>query len=79
MPPEVIESGLNQFEKDGLIVAEGEGSKTYGYRPNSSSLDDSVEQTAKLYNSQRVSVINHIFSAPMQSFSDAFKFRQEDS
>jgi len=60
MTPEVIASGLEHFEKCGLVKTPSPGS--FIYAPSTSELDRVVDETAKSYSSRRVAVVNMIFS-----------------
>ena len=73
-----IETVLQNFERAGVVQSSQEPQKTYIYAPTNTEMRDSVEQALKAYSERRVQVVNLIYTAPMQYFSDAFKLREED-
>lgn len=48
----------------------------YFYGP-SSALAKTIDEVAYLYATRRTTVINFIYSSPIQSFSDAFRIRKD--
>ncbi|HEX8824780.1 MAG TPA: hypothetical protein VF794_32975 [Archangium sp.] len=64
------------------IVARGQGSPVeYRYAPESQKLDVAVAGLATAYSERRVTVINFIFSKPVdkiRTFADAFRLRKDD-
>lgn len=75
---DLIDRALNAYAKQGLIKMIENEATTYKFEPADSQLSTAVELTAKAYAERRVAIINIIFSDPLDSFSDAFKFKQED-
>lgn len=62
----------------GFIVSRGDKELHYHFYPKSSDLERAVYGLAKCYSEQRVSVINLIFSKPLdkiRTFADAFKLK----
>ncbi|HLM42455.1 MAG TPA: hypothetical protein VK458_01255 [Myxococcaceae bacterium] len=64
------------------ILARTQGSAVeYRYAPKSPSLDVAVAGLARAYSERRVTVINFIFSKPVdkiRTFADAFRLRKDD-
>ena len=53
----------------------------YRYEPKSKELESAVDEVSKLYQQRRVTIINLIYSKPVdhvRSFADAFKFKKEE-
>jgi hypothetical protein len=66
------------FEQAGLIQRDGNGSITY--RPQSPDLHELVGQLERSYAERPLTLIKEILSQPnekIQSFADAFRFKQE--
>lgn len=59
---ETVWSGINDFEKNGLVGPSYVEPKSYVYAPRTTELRDAVEQTGKAYGERRVAIINLIFS-----------------
>jgi hypothetical protein len=64
------------------ILSRTQGSPVeYRYAPGSPSLDAAVTGLARAYSERRVTVINFIFSKPVdkiRTFADAFRLRRDD-
>jgi two-component SAPR family response regulator len=53
----------------------------YQYAPKSTEMDALIGELAQLYQERRVTIINLIYSAPMQklqNFADAFRIRKQE-
>jgi hypothetical protein len=72
---------LEELQRDALLSrVEGEPMR-YRYDPASSKLDGVVGGLATAYSERRVTVINLIFSKPVdkiRTFADAFRLRRDD-
>ena len=71
---------LEEFAREGLLVR-GEGGAGYRFGPRDPSLVDAVRGLVAAYAERRVTVINLIFSKPVdkiRTFADAFRLRKED-
>jgi hypothetical protein len=74
-----IADRLQAFTKEGFLVEE-QASPGYRYAPKSEELRRGVEETARVYQTHRIRVIEAIFAPvvdPVQSFADAFKLRKD--
>jgi predicted ArsR family transcriptional regulator len=71
---------LADLHKQGLLSQVRADVTRYRYEPRSSDLRTGVEVTLDAYAKRKVAVINQIFVGPgdVQTFADAFKFRQEE-
>jgi len=74
---------LKELMRAGILVrVEGAGSgPEYRYAPESPKLEESVSGLEKAYSERRVTVINLIFSKPVdkiRTFADAFRLRKDD-
>lgn len=75
-----VEARLKAFTAAGFLAEEATSPPTYRYVPNESSLRAAVEETAAVYQTRRIRVIEAIFAPeadPVQSFADAFKLRKD--
>jgi hypothetical protein len=75
-----IADRLQAFTKEGFLVEEQASSPGYRYTPKSEELRRGVEETARVYQTHRIRVIEAIFAPvvdPVQSFADAFKLRKD--
>ncbi len=71
---------LEEFTSNGFLSRRGEGSPNYRFSA-SGTVDRTIADVAQCYRERRVSMINLIFSNPLdhiRSFSDAFKFRKDE-
>jgi hypothetical protein len=67
---------LESLRAIGLVNLRGD---QYQYAPKSKSLDGIVEDLAQVYQQRRVTIVNLIYSAPVQKpqdFADAFRIRK---
>ena len=67
---------LESLRAIGLVSLQGD---RYQYDPKSKSLDGIVDDLSQLYQQRRVTIINLIYSAPvqkLQDFADAFRIRK---
>jgi hypothetical protein len=77
-----VEARLNHLTANGLAetVAASEP-VLYRYAPRTAELDNAVKELARDYPAYRVSIINLIFSKPIdriRTFADAFRFTKPD-
>ncbi len=72
---------LEELQRDAILSrVDGEPGR-YRYVPASSKLDEAVGGLATAYSERRVTVINLIFSKPVdkiRTFADAFRLRRDD-
>jgi hypothetical protein len=72
---------LADLERRGLLtVRESSDLFYYCYQPQKSDFEPTVDGLAELYPDYRFTIINLIFSKPLdkvQTFADAFKFRED--
>jgi DNA-binding MarR family transcriptional regulator len=76
-----VENRLSDLEKRGLIASEGSGEgRTYRYSPRAADLAACIDRLSMLYDKYRGRIIDLIFSSgdQMRSFSDAFRFKDEE-
>jgi DNA-binding Lrp family transcriptional regulator len=72
---------LEDMVSDGLLKRHGAGPDEYRYDPKDMKLDDAVRGLAATYAKRRVTVINLIYSKPIDkilTFADAFRLKKED-
>lgn len=72
---------LRELAADGLLEKRGGKPAEYRYAPASPKLDEAVRGLVTAYAERRVTVINLIFSKPVdriRTFADAFRFRKDD-
>lgn len=65
-----------------LLVCSDDTPHLYRYGPSTPQLDETVKGLAKVYEQRRVSVINFIYSKPidnLKNFADAFRLRKDPS
>jgi hypothetical protein len=75
-----IADRLKAFTNDGFLAEENGPPASFRYAPRSEELRHAVEQTARVYQTHRIRVIEAIFAPvvdPVQSFADAFKLRKD--
>ena len=75
-----IADRLATFTAHGFLVEENGSPPTFRYAPKDETLRAGVQETATLYQTRRVRVIEAIFAPevdPVQSFADAFKLRKD--
>lgn len=71
---------LEDLAHDALL-ARVKGEEEYRYAPGSAALDEAVRGLATAYTERRVTVINLIFSKPVdkiRTFADAFRLRKKE-
>jgi hypothetical protein len=71
---------LADLQTRGLLVVRESPDLFYQYQPQKSDFAPTVDSLAELYPDYRFTVINLIFSKPLdkiQTFADAFKFRED--
>lgn len=79
--PESAANRLADLHAGGLLEVDPTTNHLYRYKPVTATLDNVVGGLADAYRVRRVSVINLIFSKPLDHirvFSDAFRIRNED-
>jgi hypothetical protein len=72
---------LEDLVRTGLLAREDGDPVEYRYTPGNSTLDAAVGGLATAYSERRVTVINLIFSKPVdriRTFADAFRLRRDD-
>ena len=75
-----IAQRLATFTADGFLAEEAGSPTTFRYAPKDEALRAAVQETATLYQTRRIRVIEAIFAPevdPVQSFADAFKLRKD--
>ena len=71
---------LADLQTGGLVAVSEASDPLYRYHPQKPDFEPTVNSLAKGYAEYRVTVINLIFSKPLdkiQTFADAFKFRKD--
>lgn len=71
---------LADLEKRGLLAVREASDLLYRYHPQKPNFESTVNSLAEAYPTYRLTVINLIFSKPLdkiQTFADAFKFRED--
>lgn len=77
----MTETALESLRGSGLVKIINDGETRYQYAPASANLDQLVGELAQLYTERRVTVVNAIYSSPLdtlQSFADAFRIRKKE-
>ncbi len=72
---------LADLKKLGLVLLVEGTPGEYRYAPRTPALDETVRGLSEAYSERRVTVINLIFSKPIdkiRTFADAFRLRRED-
>ena len=80
VPPQNAYSVLESLRTMGLLASSGVPDPEYRYSPQSDELRQIVDQLFALYPARRVTIINIIYSAPVQkllNFADTFRFRRD--
>jgi DNA-binding MarR family transcriptional regulator len=76
-------SRLADLAQRGFLTSRPDGSRTmYRYEPRTEWIKDAVAQLDKAYAERRYTVIERIFSKPidnLRTFAGAFRFRKDDS
>jgi hypothetical protein len=78
----MTQTALESLRGIGLLAVTSESEPRYQYAPVSSELDQLVAELAQLYLERRVTIINLIYSSPLdtlQSFADAFRIRKKET
>lgn len=71
---------LESLRAIGLISVTGDSQLLYRYAPKSAELQKLVDDIAQLYTERRMTIINTIYSGPLQklhNFADAFRFSRQ--
>lgn len=79
--PDSAAARLEDLRSRGLIAASGGSQPRYRYQPRTPELERAVTALAAAYGELRYTVINQIFSKPLDKirvFADAFRFRKDD-
>ena len=72
---------LADLHSRGLLAVRESSDPLYRYQPQKPNFAQTVDDLAKAYPEYRVTVINLIFSKPIdkiRTFADAFKFREDE-
>ena len=72
---------LESLRAIGLITVDQSPEPRYGYAPKTAELATVVADLAQAYRERRVTIINLIYSAPLEqlrNFSDAFRIRKQE-
>jgi hypothetical protein len=72
---------LEDLTRDALLVRVKGNEEEYRYAPGSAALDEAARGLATAYTERRVTVINLIFSKPVdkiRTFADAFRLRKKE-
>lgn len=77
-----VATQMSELQARGFLAQQEGAMPRYQYAPRTPQLHESVEQVAQAYAERRVSIINMIYSKPidkLRNFSEAFRFRKGDS
>jgi hypothetical protein len=77
----MTQAALESLRRLGLVSSSGDPDPQYQYAPDSPELDQLVTELSQLYVERRVTIINLIYSSPLdklQSFADAFRIRKKE-
>jgi hypothetical protein len=80
LSPEMTERLLELLCRQGIAAATADAPSRYRYAPKSAELDGRIAELSELYRQRRVTVIQLIYSEPidkLKSFADAFRFQQD--
>lgn len=72
---------MEDMASDGLLKRRGGSPAEYRYAPDNMKLDDAVRSLEAEYTKRRVTVINLIYSKPIdkiRTFADAFRIRKDE-
>jgi hypothetical protein len=72
---------LESLRVIGLVSVDDSPEPRYAYAPKTTELAATVAQLAQAYRERRVTIINLIYSAPLEqlrNFSDAFRIRKQE-
>lgn len=75
-----VATRLADLERRGLLAIRESSDLLYRYRPQKPDIEPAVDSLARLYPDYRFTVINLIFSKPLdkiKTFADAFRFRED--
>lgn len=75
-----VATRLADLQKKGLLVVKEASAPLYRYAPQNPHVEPIVDSLVELYPDYRFTVINLIFSKPLdkiQTFADAFKLRKD--
>lgn len=75
MELKAIELGIHEFRNAKILTESADKQYTYVASGNNLLAIDEIEQ---VYNKHRHAVITLIYASPAQSFSDAFRLREEE-
>jgi DNA-binding HxlR family transcriptional regulator len=79
--PEMMAMQLAELQSRGLLISQEASQRQYRYEPKTSELEQTVAELDLMYKERRVSVINQIYSAPVdkvRTFADAFRLRHKE-
>jgi hypothetical protein len=80
LSPTSVATRLADLQTRGLLTVTESSNPLYRYHPQKPDFEPTVNSLAELYPDYRFTVINLIFSKPLdkiQTFADAFKFRED--
>jgi hypothetical protein len=80
LSPEMTGQLFSDLCRGGLAAASKDGDPQYRYAPRTAELDLLVQRTATFYQERRVTLIQWIYSPPvdrLRSFADAFDLRKK--
>ncbi|HXV99886.1 MAG TPA: helix-turn-helix domain-containing protein [Anaerolineae bacterium] len=80
LSPTSVAMYLADLERRGLLAVREVTELVYWYQPQKSDFEPTVDNLAQAYPEYRFTVINLIFSKPLdkiKAFSDSFKFRED--
>jgi hypothetical protein len=75
------EQRLADLQSRGFLSAKDGAPRLYSYQPATSDLDRAVSGLERAYDERRVTVLNLIFSKPLDNvrvFADAFRLRRDE-
>jgi hypothetical protein len=75
-----IADRVQSFTNDGFLAEAAGSPPSFRYAPKTDDLRRAVDETARVYQTHRIRVIEAIFAPvvdPVQSFADAFKLRKD--
>ena len=79
LAPNITDGLLASLCRQGFAAATADATPAYYYAPSSAEIDERLGELAELYRQRRVSLIQLIYSQPvdkLQIFADAFRFRK---
>jgi hypothetical protein len=77
--PDVAAAQLAELQGFGLLTPAESAERGFQYVPPDADLDRLIDETARLYQQRRVTVITYIYSKPVnkvRTFADSFRLRK---